>query len=92
MSLHHISTFYHCHQPKISTPRRLDPPDHKLGILTSSHPPAPEPILRLTVLCSITLAGIQGQSFQSTGFLDRLPTVLRVAVSGLKIQYESEGD
>lgn len=34
---------------------------------------------------------IQAQSFQSTGFLNQPPTVLRTAVSGLRAHYESEG-
>ena len=34
---------------------------------------------------------IQGQSFQTTGFLNQPPTVLRAAVNGLMAQYESEG-
>ncbi|KAH8722848.1 nucleoside phosphorylase domain-containing protein [Phaeosphaeriaceae sp. PMI808] len=34
---------------------------------------------------------IQNQSFQTTGFLNQPPTVLRTAVSGLKAQYESDG-
>jgi nucleoside phosphorylase len=34
---------------------------------------------------------IQGQEFQTTGFLDQPPEILRVAVSGLKAQYEIEG-
>jgi len=34
---------------------------------------------------------IQGQSFQSTKFLNQPPTVLRTAVNGIKVQYESEG-
>lgn len=34
---------------------------------------------------------IQGQSFQSTGFLNQPPTILRTAVNGLDAQYESEG-
>jgi nucleoside phosphorylase len=35
---------------------------------------------------------IQNQSFQSTGFLNQSPTLLRTAVSGLKAQYESDGN
>ncbi|KAJ5218822.1 uncharacterized protein N7498_000921 [Penicillium cinerascens] len=34
---------------------------------------------------------IQGQRFQTTGFLDQPPTILRAAVNGLKAQYEGEG-
>ena len=34
---------------------------------------------------------IQNQSFQQTQFLNQPPTILRAAVSGLKVQYESEG-
>lgn len=34
---------------------------------------------------------IQDQTFQTTGFLDQPPTVLRTAVSGLKSQYELDG-
>jgi nucleoside phosphorylase len=34
---------------------------------------------------------IQDQSFQSTGFLNQPPTVLRTAISGLKGQYEIDG-
>ena len=34
---------------------------------------------------------IQNQSFQSTGFLDQPPRVLRAAANGLKAQYESDG-
>lgn len=34
---------------------------------------------------------IQGQSFQTTGFLDQPPTILRAAVNGLAAQYEGEG-
>ena len=34
---------------------------------------------------------IQDQSFQPTGFLNQLPTVLRTTVSRLKAQYEIEG-
>jgi nucleoside phosphorylase len=34
---------------------------------------------------------IQGQSFQTTGFLNQPPTILRAAVNGLKAQYESDG-
>jgi len=34
---------------------------------------------------------IQDQSFQSTGFLNQPPMVLRTAISGLKAQYESDG-
>ena len=34
---------------------------------------------------------IQDQSFQSTGFLNQPPIVLRTAVNGLKAQYEIEG-
>jgi nucleoside phosphorylase len=34
---------------------------------------------------------IQGQSFQSTRFLNQPPTTLRSAVSGLKAEYEREG-
>ena len=34
---------------------------------------------------------IQGQNFQTTGFLGQPPTVLRAAVNGLQAQYESEG-
>ncbi|GFG17472.1 probable serine/threonine-protein kinase PkwA [Aspergillus lentulus] len=34
---------------------------------------------------------IQGQSFQPTGFLDQPPTVLRVAVNGLRSRYEMDG-
>ena len=35
---------------------------------------------------------IQDQSFLTTGVLDQPPTVLRTAVSGLRAQYESEGN
>ena len=34
---------------------------------------------------------IQDQSFEYTGFLDQPPTVLRTAVNGLKVKYESDG-
>jgi nucleoside phosphorylase len=34
---------------------------------------------------------IQGQSFQSTRFLNQPPMILRTAVSGLKARYESDG-
>lgn len=34
---------------------------------------------------------IQDQAFQTTGFLNQPPTILRTAVSGLKAQYEAEG-
>ncbi|KAL5312911.1 hypothetical protein ACEPPN_019337 [Leptodophora sp. 'Broadleaf-Isolate-01'] len=34
---------------------------------------------------------IQDQSFQTTGFLNQPPAILRTAMSGLKAQYESEG-
>src|SRR3569833_1309961 len=34
---------------------------------------------------------IQNRSFHTTGFLNQPPTVLRTAVSGLKVQYESGG-
>lgn len=34
---------------------------------------------------------IQAQTFQTTGFLNQPPTVLRTAVSGLKSQYELDG-
>lgn len=34
---------------------------------------------------------IQDQAFQTTGFLNQPPTLLRTAVSGLKAQYEAEG-
>ncbi|RYP43974.1 hypothetical protein DL768_009519 [Monosporascus sp. mg162] len=34
---------------------------------------------------------IQDQSFQTTGFLNQPPMVLRTAVNGLKAQYESDG-
>jgi nucleoside phosphorylase len=34
---------------------------------------------------------IQGQSFQTTGFLDQPPVVLRAAVNGLRAKYEIEG-
>ncbi|RFU77945.1 purine and uridine phosphorylase [Trichoderma arundinaceum] len=34
---------------------------------------------------------IQGQNFQTTGFLNQPPTILRAAVNGLKAQYESDG-
>jgi nucleoside phosphorylase len=34
---------------------------------------------------------IQGQTFQSTGFLNQPPTILRAAVNGLQAQYESDG-
>ncbi|KAF2787249.1 purine and uridine phosphorylase [Melanomma pulvis-pyrius CBS 109.77] len=34
---------------------------------------------------------IQDQSFQTTGFLNQPPRVLRAAVNGLKAQYESDG-
>src|SRR5277367_1597734 len=34
---------------------------------------------------------IQNQSFQQTRFLNQPPVVLRTAVSGLKVQYESDG-
>jgi len=34
---------------------------------------------------------IQNRSFHTTGFLNQPPTVLRTAVSGLKVQYESDG-
>ncbi|RFU78062.1 vegetative incompatibility het-e-1 [Trichoderma arundinaceum] len=35
---------------------------------------------------------IQGQSFQTTGFLNQPPSVLRAAVTGLRAQYEHEGN
>jgi nucleoside phosphorylase len=34
---------------------------------------------------------IQGQEFQTTGFLNQPPEIMRVAMSGLKAQYEIEG-
>ncbi|KAL6834710.1 hypothetical protein V8C40DRAFT_282439 [Trichoderma camerunense] len=34
---------------------------------------------------------IQGQSFQTTGFLDQPPRVLRAAVTGITAKYEEEG-
>ena len=34
---------------------------------------------------------VQDQAFQYTGFLNQPPTVLRTAVSGLKVKHESEG-
>ena len=34
---------------------------------------------------------IQDRNFQTTGFLNLPPAVLRTAISGLKAQYESEG-
>ncbi|RYP26295.1 hypothetical protein DL768_011765 [Monosporascus sp. mg162] len=34
---------------------------------------------------------IQDQTFQTTGYLNQPPVVLRTAISGLKAQYESEG-
>jgi nucleoside phosphorylase len=34
---------------------------------------------------------IQDQRFRPTGFLNQPPTVLRTAVNGLKVQYESDG-
>ena len=34
---------------------------------------------------------IQGQSFQTTGFLNQPPTALRTAVNGLRTQYERKG-
>jgi nucleoside phosphorylase len=34
---------------------------------------------------------IQDQSFQTTGFLNQPPVILRAAMTGLKAQYESEG-
>ncbi|PON28465.1 hypothetical protein TGAM01_v202959 [Trichoderma gamsii] len=34
---------------------------------------------------------LQDQSFQTTGFLNQPPTILRAAVNGLKAQYESDG-
>jgi nucleoside phosphorylase len=34
---------------------------------------------------------IQDQSFQTTGFLNQPPVILRTAVNGLRAQYESEG-
>ncbi|KAL7928620.1 nucleoside phosphorylase domain-containing protein [Trichoderma chlorosporum] len=34
---------------------------------------------------------IQNQSFQTTGFLNQPPTVLRTAMAGLRSQYETEG-
>ncbi|KAI1073288.1 hypothetical protein LB507_010814 [Fusarium sp. FIESC RH6] len=35
---------------------------------------------------------IQGQDFQITGFLNQPPTLLRTAMSGLKVQYERKGN
>ncbi|KAK1237373.1 hypothetical protein MKX08_002998 [Trichoderma sp. CBMAI-0020] len=35
---------------------------------------------------------IQGQEFQETGFLNQPPTLLRTAVSGLRAQYETDGN
>jgi hypothetical protein len=34
---------------------------------------------------------VQGQSFCSTGFLNQPPTILRIAVNGLRAQYEMNG-
>lgn len=35
---------------------------------------------------------IQGQTFETTGFLNQPPTVLRTAVNGLRAQYEGDGN